>query len=586
MTRNKASTKKPAPVSRETTSLLPPGTPVEQIPIDQIEILPGNPDPDPIVLQEILTNGIDEPVILLAPGRLVCPDYVELTTDPLKHLLLAGATRLAAATALGQTHIDARIRHAHLQLTDAVAFALRSNTGRRLVTSAELAGRVKQLADCGLNDQAISAALKINDREVNQLRRFHTLPIGWQQRVTKYEHTKGEDDDSLPWTAAKALLPYIELHPVLSQLEIDWTNERWNRDEMRSRHGFRDYVHRAVQDQTRPVSAEQIASLTPDQATLLDLRQLPTGPNGKKETLACCGPDFFRQIFPQPTRPAITLRDETTHSPAAGGAQDLTPAALAAKARTDDAELKARIQRPGGLAEIALRLACRESTELKPGSPQARSICRWLAVCSRDTDGAANADPATWITSAAKIYGARAGVLTPGLVECKGYAHPTKEEYGRFWFFSGGLDDELDAHDQIDVIFCQLILWPQTDETESPDLYPPEKWPERLPWIHDWLLGVIADRLDARVDQTWHDSAMPGNTAAQAWFAAFLATHNRRQLTDLAKASMPFGPSFACLSVAAFAELKKTDQIAALQEAHGRNQLRQPKILQPKKAKP
>ena len=52
MTR-KTTTKNPARVSRETDALLPPGAPVEQIPLDQIEVLPGNPDPDPIVLQEI-----------------------------------------------------------------------------------------------------------------------------------------------------------------------------------------------------------------------------------------------------------------------------------------------------------------------------------------------------------------------------------------------------------------------------------------------------------------------------------------------------------------------------------------------------
>ena len=582
MTR-KTTTKNPARVSRETDALLPPGAPVEQIPLDQIEVLPGNPDPDPIVLQEILTHGIDEPVILLAPGCLIEPDYVELSMDPAKHLLLAGATRLAAAQALGQAFIDARVRHAPLQITDAVAFALRSNTGRRLVTSAELAGRVRQLANCGLNDRDISAKLAINDREVNQLRRFNTLPTAWQQRVTRYEHTQGDENDALPWSAAKALLPYTQLPEVLKELETDWSDARWNRNDMRSRDAFRNYVHRAVQDHTRPMSKDQLASLTPDQETLLDIRSLPTGKNGSQESLACCDPEIFRQIFPNPTYPTVTLRDNTAPKPPA---KDLSTADIAAKAKADDAELKDRIQRPGGLAEIALRLACQKSPELKPGSPQARSITRWLSVCARDTGASAILEPATWITSAGKIYAARTGAKHCALPSSIGFARPMREDYGHFWAFTKNLDDELDGHDQIDVIFCQLVLWPQTDETESPDLYQPDKWPEHLPWIHAWLLDRIAERLIATVAQTWKASQRPEHLAAWTWFNAFLQTHNRRQLSDFAKASMPFGPSFSCPSVAEFAELKNTDQITALQEAHRRDNLRLPKILQPKKTKP
>lgn len=557
--KRRASPRHPAKrgVSRETGSageatagIVPAGAPVESIRLDVIEVLPGNPEPDADVVAMITVHGQDEPVILLAPGQLQTPANVGWDLRPDAYMLLAGATRLQAARELGQATIEARVRYQPLGLEDAIAFALRSNTGRRLVTTAEKAGRIEQLYRCGLEDDSIAARLGIRREEVNQLRRMSALPAVWRARLANYERSGGSDEDGLSWGALKALLPYADVQAVLEQLELGWGDD-WDRGRMRSRDGFREAVKDAVLHCARPIAAGEafwdsergvtrtVPDVSLDNAAKARLQLREVQVDGTRELLAFCPPEVYDEVFPREEAGRENGSRAARTEPS--GPAVLSPAEQRAKQEQADDELLERIVRPGGLRDWALRIACATSVTLRPGKAEARQVWRLLSVLGADKEFANHLDPATWIVYATHIWGKRTGLRLPPLRKpSHAWDRLKREDCLPALQLLGTVDDPLDAHEQIEALACELILFPQTAELSAPGLSPLTEFPAAVePWIDAAVLEAVAMQLGATVAETWDDARLPHCPEAQQWLRKFLAAHDRRQLVALAEEIVP-----------------------------------------------
>ena len=627
--RPKGRKSKRAAVSRETAAAssglgIVSDEPIERLPLGEIDVLPGNPEPDPRVVAQIVEHGQDEPAIVLLPGQLVCPPGVELSYDESRYLLLAGATRLAAARAAGWPWLEVRIRRQPITLDDAIAFALRSNTGRRVVTTAEKAARVKQLADCGRTDQEIAGLLDLDRPEVNQLRRFGELPAAWRDRVRSYE--LGEDD-GISWSAAKALIPYVAVPAVLDDLESSFSKDEFLRAEMLTRDGFREAIQDAASRTTRPVEPGArvnykgdhywtdrklpAKSLSPEDLDTLKIVELPLGPNGKMERRATCDETAFEIVFPIPKAKSqsgsVGKLDNMGDGRPNGNGNNMKPVETEldrrAKAKADDQYLADRIQRPGGLAAWALRIACAHSDRLRAGSAQARQVWRLLSACARDKDSTWHLDPAQWICYAAQIWAHRAGVKLPPLKpRANTWDRLLKEDWVGSLLALGQADDPLTAHDDIELTACELILWPQTDMLIAPGLFEPDEFPPAPePWIDDWLLQPIAAELQASLADTWEAARRKASGAplgfalqATAWLTCFLNAHDKRQLVTLTGSDVlrSWGPIAAAglgSTAVEFAKRSKSQMVEGLIAAHVAEGLRLPKSLavaKPKKGPP
>lgn len=567
---------------------LPPGTPVEQIPLDRIDVLPGNPEPDPDVIRAILKHGQDEPVIVIAPGQLAPGDQLPHAWRSDHYVLVAGATRLAAAQRAGRQTIEARVRTEPVSYADAIAFALRSNTGRREVTTDELAGRVQQLAGCGLDDEAIATKIGADRSEVNLLRRFNALPTLWKQRVRRYERSGGDDPDSLSWAAAKALLPYVGIPAILDEVERQWGIDA---ETLRTRDAFREEIANAIELRTRPATPGakffdhdfyremkvpgKIEDLPDADREKLQIVDLPVGKNGRKEPRATCDGKTYCDV--------LGIRTAAEGDDAAPGVKqpELSPAEQRARDREADQELRERIWRPGGLRELGMRIACSLSAKLQPGSDSVRDVHRWLSAAARDTEQASHLDPAMWHVYAAQIWCQRAAVKVPKVPTRKGWNRPDKEQYGQ-WLVqvSAAVVDRGEYHDGVEAEFCRVVLWPQTEAIKGPYVFAPGVWPDRVPAIDQDLLDAIRRELDVDANTCWSlgigANAAP---AAVAWYERFLDAHDRRQLAVLGREVVTFAKGDDFATAAEFAAAKKSEQKSYLLAAHRRGAVRLPQVL-------
>jgi ParB/RepB/Spo0J family partition protein len=582
-----------ATASAAVAGIVPPNTPVEQIPLDRIDVLPGNPDPDPDVIREILQHGQDEPVILIAPGQLAPGDKLPHAWQTNHYLLVAGATRLAAAQQAGWPTIEARVRTEPISYADAIAFALRSNTGRRQVTTDELANRVQQLAHCGLDDAAIAERIDRTREEINQLRRFCVLPKVWQQRVRRFERSGGDDPDSLSWAAAKALLPYANVQPVLDDLERQWSSED---HQPRTRDAFRDAIVDAVKFKTRPVEPAakffdheayreikvpaNIDQLPEADRERLQIVELPIGERGRKEPRATCDPKTYCEILGiKNQQRGKTRGDDAGDAKPAAKKPKLSPAEQRARDKQADDELRDRIRRTGGLLEIGMRITCALSPRLKPGSEQARLIWRCLAACARDDETKGQLDVALWEYLATEIWAARRKVKVPAFRDSS-YGRK-REAYNKYFGYWATLEDSITAEDEQHVIAIQILLWPRVAERiDDRRLTKPGDWPERFPAIDTDLLTRIRQQLQVGTHELWkfrYNSE--GGQDQWHWLERLLRAHDRRQLGLLAKECLTFDAACQPATLAEFRDASKTDQMACLLDAHRRGKFALPKVL-------
>jgi len=526
------------------------------IALQDLQTLDANPAPDPAEVERIAESfrqrGQDEPIIVLPAKRL--PREIELQPDK-RYLVLAGATRLAAARRLMWGTIQARERTDRPTHADVLAFAFRNNVDRRTVGTAEKAGYAAALAACepagkpkAQIEQAVAERMGLDRPEINQLLRFDELPKAWRDRVLRFERDPS-DEDGLAWTYAKALLPYAHLAAVMAAVESIW-QDSWERTEFRDKEGIRQIVQQAARAGTRPVDRGEkhdygyqqggrlacSFELTPKVKEELAIEKLPLGPNGKWVEVATAV-ERYDELQALAIAAAKAKHGGRSSGEPAGASPRSKPKLTAAEERKkhadQDKELADRIARPAGWREQALRLALAEA--LKPGDWPTEGLYEDLIATTRESEASMYFDLKAWRYEAQRILRARrlpAGHSPPRAHlpwgrQCEGYA--------RYSFDSLDPDgDPLDDLQQLRVITASLILWPvQQGSCDSDRLAKPGELPDRLPAIVASVLTDWSTVIGGSPQTTWEAATKPG--PARTWLAAFLKAHNRRQLAALAE---------------------------------------------------
>ena len=577
----------------DTGGLTPPRSPglVVDLSLDLLQTLAANPDPDPAEVSRIAASlqerGQDEPILVLPSSRLP----LAITLDRGKGwLVLAGATRLAAARQLGWTTIAAREREA-MNHEEILAFAYRNNADRRSVGTAERAqyaaaifSTLPESLSKSDREAAVGTRMGLERSEVNQLLRFSDLPAKWQQRVRAYEIDR-EASDGISWSCAKAFLPYVHLAAFRDGLDKQWKNFPYN---MRRKDSVRNVVQWIVRDCTRPADEKtkhdygwqnggdqpRLYDLTAELRAQLKIEKLPLGKGGKDvEVITNVA---LNDKLQEPFLKKIAQRQNAqnngrTEKPVAK--KTLTPAQERAKHSEQDQQLERRICGEGGLREQALRLAM--ATRLKLGHWTTDGLCDDLLCTSRDSSGSSYLDVSAWRyegqlqlrtdKAASRATGQLSGCIS-------------KEAYAAYSIGSVDmLNDPADDLLRVRLYTCQAILWPAAGKgVQSSRLCPADEIPERFPAIVPAVLEHWAEWLCASVQDTWVDAATAG--PARKWLQRFFESHNRRQLQALA----------ASIGATALIDRAKTgaDEVGKLMAAHrAADRLAMPSCLRQKSKK-
>lgn len=572
----------------ETQGLTPPGSPgadprsalaggvgvfrktgeVVEVAIDDCATLAANPIPDPAEVERIADSfrwrGQDEPIIVLPAN--VCPRGVlfdPASTVNLEWIVLAGATRLAAAKRCGWSKIQARVRDEAMTTEEILGFAFRNNTDRRTVTTAEKAAYAAALAeligDCEGRDAAVAQQMGLDRSEVNQLLRFARLPQIWRDRVSRFERD-ASDPDSISWTCAKAFLPYADLPGVMAAIEETWTDDLECEESSRlaRKDSVRECVRWAALQATRPLDKSDKHNhdygwqnggyqprLYPLTDELRDRLGIVTIRDGD-EVLERITNVELNDELQKPYLAKIVAKNATPGSSkakakqAADDEQQLSPAEQAredaAKAKQQDRELIDRIQRPGGLREQALRWSMANAF-CSPGD-LTDGLFHALVATVAQNEYASPIDWREWQCEAIRMLWSQrdpSGKSVPKnavarsrldhhvlLVE---YAEKTKQSHAI-----------ATAH--VRQMLVRMILFPQQPaKAESHVLASADTWPDRWPFIPMDVLEYWSRVGGATVMETWRIAAADANSSSWQWFDRFIAAHNRRQLQALARQS-------------------------------------------------
>jgi hypothetical protein len=422
----------------------------------------------------------------------------------------------------------------------------------------------------------------IDRSEVNQLLRFGDLPAKWQQRVRAYELDR-ESDDGIPWSCAKAFLPYIHLEAFREAVEKRW---KVNGELLRRKDSVRTSVQFLVQGLTRPLDKKtkhnygyqhggdqpRLYEVNDELLTKLQVEKLPLGKGGKLVEVITntqlndkLQAPFLKEIVAKQNQRNNGKPDK----PACNKKTPLTDAQERAKHEEQDKQLQRRICGEGGLREQALRLAMAKA--LKLGNWVTDGLFDDLITTSRDTAGSTYLDVAAWrYEGQLQLRAEKANGASPKTLS--GYA--SKEAYADYSI--GSIDitnDQVDDLLRIRLYTCQAILWPAAGKgVQSKRLGPTDEVPERFPVICPVVLDHWSELLCATVKDTWVDASTAG--PARQWLQRFFESHNRRQLQTLA----------ASIGAAALIHGSKTgaEEISKLMGAHrSANRLSLPAVLKP-----
>ncbi len=175
---------------------------VQALPLDKLHNHPANPDPtqaEVLQMVEWLTDRGQDEAITVRP-----------LADPVGHYeVLAGKTRLAAATMLGLDTLDARIRTDLADDQAAIDFIGASNAQRRTETPIRqaLVIQAKIDAGCPVADAGKIYGLQTEAAVRNKLQLLR-LPKYWQQELISGEMAE---------SCVRQLVPYV-VHPAIDKL--------------------------------------------------------------------------------------------------------------------------------------------------------------------------------------------------------------------------------------------------------------------------------------------------------------------------------------------------------------------------------
>ena len=554
-----------SPVFRQT------GDEIFQVELDDLATLACNPVPHAEDIERIAEafrwRGQDEPIIVLAAEHVPEDIPVATRSGAWSWLVLAGATRIAAAKRCGWARIAARTRQQSMTREELLGFAFRNNLDRRQVTTAEkasyAAALAESLADGEGRDAAIAEQMGLQRSEVNQLLRFADLPAVWQQRVIRYDRDR-DDPEGISWTCAKCLLPYVHLQPVMEGLEECWGNPLGDeyedsRTALQSKKHARELVVAIVKQHTRPADSKEPHDygyqsggyiprryeLTDDLRQQLDIQQLPLGENGAKVPRICnvelndqlMKPHLEKELASRSSGRAGLSKPSKSDKKPAG---KLTAAEERAKAKQQDQQLTDRIRRPGGLWEQGLRLAI--ASRIEPKTADTAWLHDDLVAEARESEHNNTLHYRQWRLQAQNVwYFYKTGKLLADV----------RNEWQTEQYFNRSQDCYLaanptvagqarDASDSIRYWTTRFLLWPVSpskDWAKHERLAPHDRLPTSMVHIPQTLLWRWATLLSIDVSLTWSDARSGSllDDCAAAWLESFLRVHNRRQLADLAK---------------------------------------------------
>lgn len=534
-------------VSRKTAEIV-------ELEIGDLATIAANPLPDPAEVERLVAdfrfNGQQEPIIVLL--RSLVPPGLQVVLPPKQsgylYLILAGATRTAAAKRCGWGKIKAQILDRPMTVEEILGFAFRNNTHRRAVTTAEKAAYASALAEAlpageGLDD-AIAQQMALSRSEVNQLRRFGTLPEVWRERVARFERDR-DDPEGLSWTAAKALLTdFAQLPAVQAELEDLWTCPYW-REDIRTKDRCRELIRDVVYNQTRPVDKKekhnygyQTGGYQPRLFQLTDeVREqlgIITVRDGDKTVERASNVDLYDQLQ-QPYLAKLIAKNGKGKAPKSKPAADketLSPVqkerAERAKQAEQDRELQERIQRPGGLREQALRWAIATTvgkTDFRLGMYQC------LLVTAATNDYGSQLDWRDWQSDAIRIMSTDKQLKKQTGAYAREYHYRQLVEYvqdsGKYW---------VTVAAELQSLIAELVLFPRMPipKVDSAVCCPEDQWPSCYPHVPENVLLDAAAKISVSVTDTWVCAADEHSTARQ-WLELFFKAHTRRQLLALAK---------------------------------------------------
>lgn len=508
--------------------------------------------------------------------------------------LIAGERRTTAARELGWQTITARV----VKCSEAEALlACNVDNVQQGLTPMAKAKAIREAIDHGA-DEATAGQSVGAPSGVKNLLRLLELPEKLQAAV---------DAGRLSQKAALACVPWVGV-PTLEQAVLEMS-DGWNPE------GHPHTVECLLQQDLRPVE--------PGDRRYVSYPFTLCGRDGN----ASCG--FSDEIFAggkkklTPTAEAVAkygliqvkiankptwlatntaawdAREQEFHSEKPAGSKKSPgspPAKVsAAEQRRKDEEsdrlLHERITRPGGLAEIALRLAIARS--LQPSNWLTEWAYDLLISTARDSEGSTYLNIAAWQHEGDRLVLQERhpeGAI-PTIHGGDGYR--SRLDYGRYQVKVLNRDgDPVTDTETKHWHVTRLLLWPQQlrDSLRSELLAQPGIMPARFPAIDQELIGRLADLSGARIMDVWESAAEEYAVQESqvwtrcgdylgvpaVWFAEYLGAYATRRQFEALDAELGFSAElgFGGGLKGTLGELR-----TAMAAAHAEKRLKLPKAL-------
>lgn len=513
---------------------------IVEIPIDKISRHPANRTIAKAsvkgLAEDLQRRGLLSPIQVRAPG--------EHWGLPEGHYqIVFGERRYWAAQVAGWDTIAAEI----VELSDAEAqAAITAENGQReqlndVQRIERLQWDMKPVAEGGggLTQTEAAAAMGIDQSTASTLLRVAKLPKVWLEKIIAGEMTASH---------LRPVARYADCPRLLKLLEADRTEcakSRWPEDQERweTRLGIEHRIEDVLIDATRPLTkadmlqreynVPRLGELGDEHLAELDVHEISA--DDGKTVRRIFNLDAYHKLSQGADQHAGGRNGSSKSNAAKGGSKKPvpTPAEVRKQEAEQDKALVERIQRPGGLAELALRWAMVQ--QLKPGSEWTQLTARMLFRGARETDSSSQLDLDEWDYLAQRLLRLDRCTKPEKIGLLTGYKN--RDAYGRYTLETyRGSDDHVGDGQTVECYTAALILWPQSDRIEAAGRLATRGFlPEHWPVVPAELLAECAAGLGARVADTWDAAAGTRQGQARLWLERFVNAYTKRQLVALAK---------------------------------------------------
>lgn len=380
----------------------------------------------------------------------------------------------------------------------------------------------------GMTQTEAAGVMGIDQSTASTLLAVGKLPAVWTDLIIAGEITASHLRPVTRFADSPQLLRLLAKDRAKAA-ESQWTYDLglW-----RTRSGIEKRVAEVVMDGTRALTKEDLfdgeynvpffAAKSLDVQQLAALECLEVLEGKRKRTLQrCLNVKAWRELD-DAARSEERKKAGKFKAAKANSKQAPTPAEIRKQETEQDRALNERIKRPGGIAELGLRLAM--VGLLKPGSEWTEITYGVLARAARETQFSCHLDLNEWHYLAQRLVRMdRLGTnKSPGQI--RGYK--SQEAIGRYTLDTYRRSPDWVSEQQAERCYAAgLILWPAAERIEALGrLAKRGELPDRLPVMPSDLLAACAQGLGARLSQTWEAAAKAGQ--AQLWLEKFVDAHS------------------------------------------------------------